>query len=440
MSHELQNIPFYWTALAHWLICMVMVAHYPRRFAPWQAGLIAAGFLGLFMGYMYITAPQNGLVFNLLMAGFALLTVALLGLQSPLRLRQIIYYGVRLFMVSGFMASLSWQLYIYYAQRVSLLGNPAAQTVFMLAFYGVVSAGMVLLEWPHRKINPELPVSTQICVSTLAVGLLVYILSSLSFSRFETPFGGSTYAEAFNIRTLVYGGGVALFYAVHIQLCESYVVSERDALQNMLTAQYRSYQLGQESIELVNRKYHDMKHQIAILRGQVSDDQKLEVLDQLEREIHVYETQYKTGNEILDTILTSKGIHCQQNGIELCCVADGSLLSFMDIVDVSVLFGNALDNAIEAVSQIPEPEQRLIDLSVSQHKGFLRVRVLNRYAGDLKLRNGLPVTTKKDARNHGYGVKSIAATAEKYGGSAAVEARDGRFELRILIPMPERKE
>ena len=109
----------------------------------------------------------------------------------------------------------------------------------------------------------------------------------------------------------------------------------------------------------------------------------------------------------------------------------------MDIVDVSVLFGNALDNAIEAVSRIPEPEQRLIDLSVSRQRGFVWIRVLNRFTGKLRMRNGMPVTTKTDARSHGYGVKSIVATAEKYGGSVTMEARDGRFELRILLPEQE---
>ena len=436
MSHELQNIPFYWTALAHWMTCTVMVIQYPRRFGRWQTGLMAAGFLALLLSYMYVTTPQNGMLFNFLMVGFALLTAVQLGAQSHLKFRQIIYYGVRLFMISGFMASLSWQLYIYYAQRWSWLSHLSVQAVFMLLLYFVICGIMVLLEYPHKKVNPEIYISWLTCGSTLVMGLMVYILSSLSFSSLDTPFGGNTYAEAFNIRTLVYFGGVAMFYAVHVQMCETHVVAERDALQHMLTAQYRSYQLGQESIELVNRKYHDLKHQIAALRSEIGTEQKLELLDRLEREIQIYETQNKTGNEILDTILTSKGIHCQRVGIELNCVADGSLLSFMDIADISVLFGNALDNAIEAVSQITETEQRLIDLSVSQHKGFLRIRIQNRYAGMLHMRNGFPLTTKLDTRNHGYGIKSIKATAEKYGGSATVEAKDGRFELRILIPMP----
>ena len=109
------------------------------------------------------------------------------------------------------------------------------------------------------------------------------------------------------------------------------------------------------------------------------------------------------------------------------------------MADISVLFGNALDNAIEAVSQIPDPEQRLIHLTVSQHLGFLRIQVENRYTGRLRMLNGLPLTTKADNRFHGYGVKSIQATVEKYGGSVTFRGEDGWFELRVLIPVPQEK-
>ena len=434
MSHELQNIPFYWTALAHWMTCAVLAFQYPKRLGPWQTGLLLSGFFLLLQGFMFVTAPQNGMVFNLLMLCFAGLTLFQLWVLGPLTLRQAVYYGARLFIISGFMASLSWQLYIYYAQRWSLLSHLPAQIVFMLCFFLLICGIMLLVEYPHRKVNPELPISRTTCVSTVVLALMIYILSSLSFTRFETPFGASTYAEAFNVRSLAYFGGVAMLYAGHLQLCESYVTRERDALEGMLSMQYRSYQLGQESVELVNRKYHDLKHQIQALRSGIGAEQKLELLDKLEQEIQIYEAQNKTGNQILDTILTSKSIHCQQSGISLTCVADGKLLDFMDIADISVLFGNALDNAIEAAGQIPEAEQRLIDLSVREHKGFLRIRVRNRYAGNIKMRNGIPVTTKGDTRNHGYGIKSITATAEKYGGSVTLEARDGWFELRVLIP------
>ena len=93
-----------------------------------------------------------------------------------------------------------------------------------------------------------------------------------------------------------------------------------------------------------------------MLRSETSEE-KAHYLDAMEQEIRSYEAQNKTGNEVLDTILTSKSLYCQQHGITLTCVADGAALDFMDTMDLCSLFGNALDNAIESVEKLPDSEQ-----------------------------------------------------------------------------------
>ena len=206
-------------------------------------------------------------------------------------------------------------------------------------------------------------------------------------------------------------------------------------MQNILDMQYANYQISKKSVDMVNQKYHDLKHQINLLRAEFDSKDALVYLDKMEREIESYEAQNKTGNKILDTILTGKSLYCQQNDIKLTVVADGSLLNFMDIMDVSALFGNALDNAIESVSAIQDKEKRLIHLTVSRDKGFVRIRMENCYGGELDFENGLPQTTKKDRNYHGYGLKSMRSTVQKYNGSVRVDAKDGWFELRVLIPV-----
>ena len=269
-----------------------------------------------------------------------------------------------------------------------------------------------------------------------AVALVIYILSSLSYSSVETPFAATAEADAFTIRTIAYLGGVAILYAYHLQLCQFHALREVNALQNVLDLQYASYQRSQESIDMVNRKYHDLKHQIAVLRADLGTEQKLDCLDQIERDIRAYESRNQTGNKVLDAILASKTAYCLEHGITLTSLADGGALDFMGVVEVSALFGNALDNAIEGVAVLPDPEQRLIRLSVGRQKGFLCVKVENRCVDSLVVRGELPRTTKGDKSLHGYGLKSIRATAERYGGSATVQAEDGWFTLGIMIPIP----
>ena len=155
----------------------------------------------------------------------------------------------------------------------------------------------------------------------------------------------------------------------------------------------------------------------------------------MEAEIKAYEVQNKTGNQVLDIILTTKGLQCQKQGISLTCVAEGAELEFMHPMDISALFGNALDNAIESVSKIADPDKRLIHVSVVRQKSFLRIRIENCFEGDIRFENGMPVTNKTDRGIHGYGTKSIRRIAERYNGSMTIDTKGDWFELRVLIPL-----
>ena len=84
---------------------------------------------------------------------------------------------------------------------------------------------------------------------------------------------------------------------------------------------------------------------------------------------------------------------------------------------------------------LPDAEQRLIHLAVARQKGFVSIRLENRCRDTLYIECGLPRTTKREKGLHGYGLKSIQATVEKYGGSVTVHAENGWFELRVLIPV-----
>jgi len=66
----------------------------------------------------------------------------------------------------------------------------------------------------------------------------------------------------------------------------------------------------------------------------------------------------------------------------------------------------------------------------------VHIQVENRYIGEIRFRNGMPLTSKGDENYHGFGVKSIRSTAEKYGGSMRVTSRDQWFRLNILLPVP----
>ena len=141
-----------------------------------------------------------------------------------------------------------------------------------------------------------------------------------------------------------------------------------------------------------------------------------------------------TGNSVLDVMLSSKQPLMKKNKINFTCVADGALLNFMHVTDICTVIGNALDNAIESVVMIEDFEKRIIHFSLSKKKQFIFLQIRN-YCENPPLWNGKSlITTKKDKKNHGYGIKSIKYSIKKYGGNITVSIKDNWFELGILIP------
>ena len=103
--------------------------------------------------------------------------------------------------------------------------------------------------------------------------------------------------------------------------------------------------------------------------------------------------------------------------------------------DIYSLFGNALDNAIEAADDISDPERRLIDVSVRRMGQMAVIQVRNFFEGELR-REGGSLGSTKGGGLHGYGTKSMRLVAERYGGSITFDARDGLFRVHVLLPIP----
>ena len=201
-----------------------------------------------------------------------------------------------------------------------------------------------------------------------------------------------------------------------------------DAMREMLRQQQQQYEVGKASMQLVNEKYHDLKALLQSFGGHISPAQ----LEKLEDSIDKYDLYIHTGNEVLDVLLTEKRTLCQGKGIRLTCFLDGKDFSFMEELDLYSLLGNALNNAIEAVDRLPEGEERFISLTAQRENGMLLVHLENPFSGTLRFTDGLPESSG-DPRYHGFGMKSMAHIAEKYGGSLSVRQADGRFYLDILL-------
>jgi len=209
---------------------------------------------------------------------------------------------------------------------------------------------------------------------------------------------------------------------------------EIDTTKYLLEQAKKQYSTSKENINAINMKCHNLRYQVGkyARKGGIDDSSAKEI----ENIISIYDSKVQTGIEALDIILTEKSMLCHNRNVNLTCMVDGKKLSFIHDSDLYVLFGNAIDNAIETVEKFTEKDKRYIGLTIYSANSFVSININNFYQGEIEFdENGLPVTSKKDKTCHGFGVKSMKMIVEKYGGDFMVEAKDGIFNLNILFPV-----
>lgn len=210
------------------------------------------------------------------------------------------------------------------------------------------------------------------------------------------------------------------------------IVEDNRIMLELLRKEKEQYKLSKENIAIMNIKYHDLKHIVnSIKKDGLSEDK----LKSIEQAINVYDSNLKTGNDVVDIILTEKQLLCKDKNILFTSVINGKDISFMDSSDAYSLFGNALNNAIESVSKISDPSKRVITLNMSEIANMLSIHIENYFIGTIEFKNGLPVT-KGDKNYHGFGMKSIELIVKQYHGELSASTKDDIFTLDIIIPIP----
>lgn len=203
-------------------------------------------------------------------------------------------------------------------------------------------------------------------------------------------------------------------------------------VEQLMKKEEAQYRFSKETIDSINLKCHDMRHQIREIGAQAHMNP--EAMHEITDTIRIYDSFYKTGNPALDTILAEKILLCQNKSISITCMADGRKLSFMSDPDIYSLFGNMIENAMNAVLELPE-DNRDIHLSIMSKGELLSIHCENPCHGEIVFNDGLPVTKNSDTFNHGIGVRSIQLTVAKYNGNVHFEAKDNVFYVDILFSL-----
>ncbi|WP_228065076.1 ATP-binding protein [Streptococcus cuniculi] len=434
MITHFPDIPRVYTALSESIACclvcfpLILTMNWLRRLRSLALIIGLQLLLQWVAGQFPILLWTVGMFLNIC---WMFASIYLIGVHQK---KTALYLTAKAFIAAELVAALAWHLYCLtiYQQPVDNLWMQAA---FMLI---ITSLAFLLFHQQNKKINlEELQHITETRVVWVAIftSLIIFMLSNIGFILSGIlQFQDST--SIFILRTTVNFSGLLLLLTQESQQYDRYLREELTAIHNMFQLQYKQYQAYRENSDLISRKAHDLKHQLYIIQQEADKQKQQQYLKEMTIAIQHFEAKIETGNPVLDTILTQKNQYCLQNGINFTCIVQGESLHFMDIMDISALFGNAIDNAIEAVEQIPNPEQRLMTLKVSQHSQFIVIRLDNYDISNLDLSTGqFPKTSKADKDFHGIGLKSMAFIVQKYGGNLTLTKEDYWVQLKILLPL-----
>lgn len=435
-----------WTnGLSAFSYCMEMLIavylyliHLEKRKMFW--GRITAGMAVLFLSAMFVNPwfSQTTVAWGWFIVVFFLI-IGICFFSCSIGLEDAVYAASCGYLTQHFASS----LYILIRYQGSA---PTWEGLLYYLVYAIVYCLFYFLfarkiaENGHYHVTWQTALTVMVLVLGVTIALSMFTKIAADDANVDLVYSvGNGLSRLFR-STQIYAMLFCVFFLWMQVLQRKELQAVRKLEQSELLWQQRQaqYQMSRDNIDLINRKCHDLKHQIAALSAVEGQSMKREALiSEIQDMVEVYDTKTDTGNEALNTILMEKGLYCRMHGIQWTCVADGKLLDFIDVIDLYTLIGNAVDNAIEAVEKLEEPENRIVSVRIWQKAAFAVLQVENYFAGTVEMADGLPVTSKGDTFSHGIGLKSMRRIVEKYQGSLSVKAEGGMFLLSCVFPLEQ---
>ena len=364
--------------------------------------------------------------------GYAFVFYLILKAFLPLRENRVL--KIVAFLVCGYLAD----TIIYSNDLGGLLGTMLAFFVYILLFYKgtimeKISLLLRLLFWILawlilRKFLSKLPshlnVRTWLIIDMLMLASFVAIFTIIYFMPEDTA--------------IVYPiCGAAIFSSFGCMYLASYIYDSMQTAQRLryMESQQDYYRQRVADEERIRSIYHDMKNHLLVLESSQETAAARQMAKELRAQIADYEDYIHTGNDFLDIIIRDKAEKAREKHIDFSAAIDISSADFIEPLDISTLFGNGIDNAMEASEKLPQ-EQRVIAVKAGRVNDFISILIENNCVeGQAADKTGKHRTTKADSFLHGFGITNMQKTAEKYGGTCTTRQEDGRFTLKILLPV-----
>lgn len=284
-----------------------------------------------------------------------------------------------------------------------------------------------LRKYAVKSVRHLMERSIKSCLLFCAMPALYYLFDYTASVYTDFIYSGDRVAVQF--MPLITSGFYFVFALLYYAETQKQVSTQRE--RDMLDTQFRQAQRELASLRQIQQNAatyrHDMRHHIALLQGMAAKGQIEEIKEYLriaQSDIDTITPTRFCENETVNLILSSYATKAEQSGIRLS--ADAKLpysIPFSDTEFCSLL-SNALENAIQAVRNIPDSNKRIIRLHMYSKNNKLCIDIRNSYLAEPIFQQGIPVSTEP---GHGFGTKSMAHIVEKHGGIYQFSVKDGWF-------------
>lgn len=289
---------------------------------------------------------------------------------------------------------------------------------------------LFLMKWKEKSLilKENRKILALLCVVFLGI-LRIYTTTMINMvTSTRTAQGWSAAVSLVFVGTLT--AGVVMFFH-HFQMLKT----ENKMLLELETLSENHIKDMELMMEKNRIQTHDMKHHLLVLReyGQEKQwDSLMSYLNELSEDILAKKKTGWTQTGILDTILEQKKAKAESKGIAFRIRADRiGELPFSDM-EISTLFSNLLDNAIEACEKIQD-DRRWIQLNIMRKSGMLYITISNSIKGRPLEKEGKLITNKQNHQLHGYGIKSVQKIVRKYEGDFSYQIRESEFIVTITF-------
>ena len=270
--------------------------------------------------------------------------------------------------------------------------------------------------------------------------LLLELSENTENADMSVVFSSNEYYVTYILQNLV---TLAFSVFMPILLCNNlksnYYNELRIRNERFLEAELVAANIYREAQEDTRAFRHDIKNNLSIISELMNKGKYAEAeayINELCGKITSLSPRIVTGDEMLDSIITSKLSEIDGNGVKLTIsgVIDGGLE--WKAIDICAVFANLLDNALEACKKIPEIDKRYINIQFRQTDLQRIINISNSIENEVncvELNEVEKYTSKEDKNNHGYGLKNIRAALDKYGAVMQISSDSIEYMTSIMI-------